>query len=149
MRTVADPAVLESLLERLGRLRPETPRAWGTLTPHEMLCHLADTSEGVLGLRPKPSVRGRRRPLIRLIGLWLPFPWRGRRSGRWNDPRAEGSRPAEFEADLGRVIEGTRAIAASTGGLIDAHAIFGAMSVRDWQRYTYRHTHYHLRQFGL
>ena len=42
MKTVADPTVLRSLTERLTRLRPESQRRWGTLTPHEMLCHLGD-----------------------------------------------------------------------------------------------------------
>ena len=30
-----------------------TPRRWGTLTPHEMLCHLDDAAEMVLRIRPR------------------------------------------------------------------------------------------------
>lgn len=37
MKTVANPAVLRSLVARLHALRPESGRRWGTLTPHEML----------------------------------------------------------------------------------------------------------------
>lgn len=40
MRTVADPEVVQSLQDRLGQLHLDTGRRWGTLTPHEMLCHL-------------------------------------------------------------------------------------------------------------
>ena len=32
--------------------------------------------------------------------------------------------------------------------LIAAHGLFGVMSRRDWQRWAYRHTNHHLRQFG-
>ncbi|HSM35130.1 MAG TPA: hypothetical protein VK837_01925 [Longimicrobiales bacterium] len=152
MKTVADPGVTASLVARLRRLRPDSPRRWGTLTPQEMLCHLGDTSEGVLGERPKP-LRGplRDRPLLKLAGLWFPFPWRGRSAGAWNDPHREGTRPSDFERDRERAIRGVESIARSPehAELAPGHGIFGAMSSRDWKRYTYRHTHYHLRQFGL
>ena len=46
LRTVADPAVLRSLKERLDKLSPDSQRRWGTLTPHEMLCHLSGMSFG-------------------------------------------------------------------------------------------------------
>ena len=32
------------MLGRLGRLRADTPRRWGSLTPEAMLCHLARKS---------------------------------------------------------------------------------------------------------
>jgi hypothetical protein len=74
VKTVADPRVVDGLGRRLERLTPATPRRWGTLCAHEMLCHLADAS---------------------------------------------------------------------------ASGHFGAMIPRDWQRWGYRHTDHHLRQFGL
>jgi len=33
------------------RLTPEKPRQWGTLTAHEMLCHLSDSFRAALGER--------------------------------------------------------------------------------------------------
>jgi hypothetical protein len=30
-----------------------------------------------------------------------------------------------------------------------AHGLFGTMSLRDWQRWAYRHTNHHLRRFGI
>jgi hypothetical protein len=30
-----------------------------------------------------------------------------------------------------------------------AHGFFGTMSTRDWQRWAWKHTEHHLRQFGL
>jgi len=53
MKTVADATVLRSLVERLRLLEPQTPRRWGTMTAHEMLCHLGDAMEMVTGVRPR------------------------------------------------------------------------------------------------
>jgi hypothetical protein len=30
-----------------------------------------------------------------------------------------------------------------------AHGVFGLMSLADWQRWAYKHTDHHLRQFGV
>lgn len=151
MKTVGDPRVLQALLERLGTVRPDSLRRWGTLTPHEMLCHLGDASDMVLGARPrKTPVRDRSRPLLRWLSLWTPIPWpHGRPTNPVLDPRVEGTRPSVFEQDLTRVIIGVKQIAAAVpGSLIPTHGLFGSMSLRDWQRWAYRHVDHHLRQFG-
>lgn len=117
-----------------------------------MLCHLGDTSAQILRSRPRPvplAVRPRR--VVKLLGLWLPMPWpRGLRTSAFRDPRLEGTQPSDFAADRLRVLEGLVGVATADADALDnAHGIFGTMTVRDWQRYTYRHTDYHLRQFGL
>ncbi|HSH76259.1 MAG TPA: hypothetical protein VLA09_11290 [Longimicrobiales bacterium] len=99
MKTIADPRVLESLLLRLGRVEPGTQRRWGTLTPQEMLCHLGDATDMVLLRWPcTASVRARRRPIVKSLGLWLPIPWPRRwLSSPQLDPKAEGTRPTDFD----------------------------------------------------
>lgn len=152
MKTVADPAVLRSLEARLRALKPDSRRRWGTLTPHEMLCHLGDATGMVLGTRPrKRPLDVRRRPVVKLVGLWSPLPWpHGVRTNPMHDPRAEGTRPSDFGKDLARAIEGIRGIAAGAPHALEpVHGVFGVMSLRDWQRWAYRHTDYHLRQFGV
>src|SRR5262245_51883887 len=68
MKTVADPNVLQSLKRRLGLLRADTPRRWGTLTPHEMLCHLGDATAMVLRTRPRTvPILHRRRPIAKAL----------------------------------------------------------------------------------
>ena len=150
MKTVANRHVLQSLDERLRALTPDRPRRWGTLTAHEMLCHLGDSTDMALGARPRNHpVRTRRRVAWKLLWLWCPTPWpRGVRTSTRNDPRAEGTRPSEFTKDMERAIAGLARVADARDGLEPAHGIFGAMSARDWQRWAYRHTDYHLRQFG-
>ena len=53
MKTLADADVLESLKTRLGALRPDSRRRWGTLTPHEMLCDVGDATGLVIRVRPR------------------------------------------------------------------------------------------------
>jgi hypothetical protein len=51
MTSLADPAFVDQLVTRLGKLHPQRPRAWGRMTPHEMLCHLSDSFQVALGER--------------------------------------------------------------------------------------------------
>jgi hypothetical protein len=106
----------------------------------------------VLGSRPrKQPVPLRRRRLVKWLGLWSPIPWpHGWPTNPQHDPKAEGTRPSVFAKDLARAIEALEGIAAAApDALIPAHGFFGTMAVRDWQRWAYRHTHHHLRQFGV
>jgi hypothetical protein len=65
------------------------------------------------------------------------------------DPRVAGTRPGDFQRDRARVISALKQIArARPGSLEPSHGLFGVMTARDWQRWAYRHTDYHLRQFG-
>jgi len=148
LRTVADPEALRRLEARLLALRPDSRRLWGSLSPDEMLCHLADAAARVLGRaggEAKPE-----RTLRKWVALRSPLPWpRGAATPPEIDPRAGGSRPSGFERDRSRALGALRAVAAASGQeLPRAHALFGAMSAADWHRWAYRHTDHHLRQFG-
>jgi hypothetical protein len=150
-RTVASPAVIQALTDRLSRVRPDTPRRWGTLTSHEMLCHLGDACEMVTLARPRAQpVRVRQRRLVKYVWLWLPKQWpRGVPTNPMHDPRVDGTRPSDFDRDRRRVVNALQAIAAARPGSLEpGHGLFGTMTTRDWQRWAYRHTDYHLRQFG-
>ena len=152
MKTVGDLAVLQSLVTRLRALQPASPRRWGTLTPHEMLCHLGDATGMVLGTRPRQHpVPGRARPVVKALALWSPLRWpHGWRTNPMHDPKTGGTRPSVFAQDLVRAVAGLEGIAsAKPDALEPVHGFFGTMSVTDWQRWAYKHTDHHLRQFGL
>ncbi|MEO5821674.1 MAG: hypothetical protein ABIT71_14325 [Vicinamibacteraceae bacterium] len=152
-RTVADPGVRGDLCARLCRLSADTPRRWGTLTAHEVLCHLGDATAMVLGDRPRVTpVDGGRRPLRKRLGLWSPLRWpHSLRTSPHYNPHALGTRPGAFAVDLVRAVDGLQrlGIAGDDAALEPAHGFFGAMSVRDWQRWAWKHTEHHLRQFGV
>jgi hypothetical protein len=106
----------------------------------------------VLRTRPRTVPISRRdRPIVKALALWAPIPWpHGWPTNPLHDPRAEGTRPSEFTKDLSRAIAGIDGLAAAVPDALDpAHGLSGTMSLRDWQRRAYRHTDYHLRQFGL
>ena len=151
MKTVADPVVVGGLVERLRALNPQTPRRWGTMTANEMLCHLGDAAEMVLRTRPRVKpVPVRRRTLFKALVLWSPirFP-HGVPTNPQHDPKADGTKPVLFEKDRERAIAALERIAAAPGELEPVHGLFGTMSVADWQRWAWKHTDHHLRQFGL
>ena len=151
MKTVADPQVLERLLRRLDSVQPDSARRWGSLTPHEMVCHLGDATDMALGLRPrKGEAPIRTRPVVKRLALWTALRWpHGWKTNPAHDPRAEGTRPSVFAQDRTRACAGLERMAtAAEGSLIPIHGFFGTMSVRDWQRWAFKHTDHHLRQFG-
>ena len=152
MKTVADHPVVQSLVTRFQRLGPESQRRWGTMSPQEMLCHLGDAAEMVLRVRPRPKpVPLRHRPVVKGFWLWTAVPWpHGVRTSPFLDPKADGTHPGDFERDRDRAIAGVRALSGAAPDTLEpAHGIFGVMSLRDWQRWAWRHTDYHLRQFGV
>jgi len=106
----------------------------------------------VLRFRPRPhAVPVRRRLIFKWLGLWSPLRWpHGWRTNPHQDPRINGTRPSRFEKDRQRALLGLRGIAAAHDASVEqAHGVFGKMSVADWQRWAYKHTDHHLRQFGL
>lgn len=136
---------------RLGRLQPDSPRPWGTLTPNEMLCHLADSFRTMLGLRqasPLPSTR-LRRTATRLIALHTPLPWpHGIPTRPEVNPKQLGTKPASFDADRVAVIDLMQRFVAPDAAYHD-HPIFGALTRDEWLVWGHRHMDHHLRQFGI
>lgn len=153
MSSIGNPEAMGYLLDRLRQLTPASERRWGTLTPGEMLCHLGDAGDSVLGIRiaPGKSWSGKSNRILKWVFLYSPigFP-RGVKTRSGVDPRREGTAPGEFAQDAARVDAGIRAMAvASHDALAPHHFFFGPMSREDWHRWAWRHVDYHLRQFGL
>jgi hypothetical protein len=153
VNTIAQDRSRAELISRLQRLTPHTERRWGSLTAAEMLCHLGDSSESVLGIRipPGPAPSGQAKPVLKWLILYTPMPWpKGATTRPGVNPRQDGTRPGEFEQDRARVINGLGLLAAAPAErLASAHFMVGPMSRKDWHRWAYKHVDHHLRQFGL
>ena len=153
MPTIKNARTLDHLLQRLGRLTPDSERRWGTMTPGEMLCHLGDASDGVLGRRKTPGgAPGNVLPLpIKWLMLYSPMPVpKGVETRDGVNPKKEGTRPGDFEKDRARVIDGLRSLAVAPADAVSkTHFRFGTMSLRGWHHWAYKHVDHHLRQFGL
>lgn len=153
MKTLTNPADEQSILQRLRSVTPDSQRRWGTMTPNQLFCHLADSYGGVIGERPmemRDSLVAR--TLMKWFALYAPLPWpKGIKTGRYADQKRSGTPPAEFERDRAtleaiqrRFIDRVKGGAAGT-----AHPLFGRLSTAEWGRWGYLHMDHHLRQFGV
>lgn len=141
---------LDELVLRLGRLQPTTRREWGTLTPHEMLCHLSDSFSAELGGRQISSAETWfSRIVIKRVALHTSFRWpQGVDTRPEVDPRRGGTKPADFDRDRTTVVELLRRFA-SIEARYSRHPTFGELTKEEWLLWGYGHVDHHLRQFGL
>jgi len=152
MRTLRNPRDTTEILDRLQKLCPTTPRRWGRMSAHEMICHLNDGFKLYMGLIsaappgfPFPS------RLLKWGCLWVPIQWpRGFNTVAEVDQERGGTRPVEFERDLGELRTLIKPFAQSRADFSwPAHPYLGRMSVAEWMRLGYLHTDHHFRQFGV
>jgi hypothetical protein len=98
MKSLAGASAQAEIIGRLNHLTVDAERRWGTLTPNEMLCHLADAYElPTLGGRKK-RVPFLRSTIVKWAGLYLPIHWpHGVRGPAAADPRRGGSQRQKAE----------------------------------------------------
>ena len=142
-------AHVDEVILRLGKVQTDSVRVWGTMTSHEMLCHLSDSFSAMMGDRPASSVDTFvSRTLVRWIALHTSLPWpKGVKTRPEVDPKRGGSKPVEFESDRARVLELLRRFASPEARCVP-HPIFGPLTRDEWLVWGYRHVDHHLRQFG-
>ena len=151
MKTLSDPRVRQSVVERLNRLPRDCPARWGKMTAHQMICHLADSFKVPSGEKQVSSAPPMGPPsVIKWIAIYVPVRWpKGLPTRPEVDQLAGGTRPTEFDEDRKDLI---RAIERFTTAAPDfawhPHPVFDPMPDRDWMRWGYLHADHHLRQFG-
>ncbi len=151
MKTFARDDCRVEIIERLRSVRADGARRWGTMTPHQMVCHCADACRMALGeVTPREISTGATRHVIKWIALYVPMRWpAGVPTVAEFDWRTAGAPPGAFADDvatLARLLEQVRA--RGGGGPWPRHPIFGGMTERAWLRWAYLHMDHHLRQFG-
>lgn len=150
MNALTDAGAVDGIVARLGKLHDKRPRAWGRMTAHEMLCHLADSFEGVLGDRPISSAETWiQRTIIRRIALHTNLAWpKGVKTRPEADTSIGGTRPTDFNTDRDRVIALLRRFV-SPDARYAPHPTMGPLTREEWMVWGYRHSDHHLRQFAL
>ena len=153
MKTLTSPADELVIVQRLHRVTPNSQRLWGTMTPNQMFCHLADSFGGVIGERPM-EMRDSfvARTFMKWFALYAPMHWpRGIKTGKFADQNRSGTPPAEFTRDRSALEAIQRRfidrVKSDTEGVM--HPLFGALSATEWGRWGYLHVDHHLRQFGV
>ena len=152
MKTLAHQRDKEEILRRLATVRVDSPRRWGRMTAPQMICHLADAFQGVIGERPVTQAQSLfRRTVMKWVALHVPLPWPAGipTSPEFDQAAGRGTTPADFAADVARLRSIVEKV---TSGAVPvpwtAHPYFGPLSARDWLRWSYLHMDHHLRQFG-
>ncbi len=151
MKSLADSRARQEILVRLRRVRPESQRRWGRMSPHQMLCHLSDSFKIAMGEKEsRPIGTVFHRTVIRWIAFHVPLQWPKEYTTLPEaDQEIGGTRPLDFAQDF-RTLEALidRFTAARRTFAWAPHPIFGRLSDREWMRWGYLHTDHHLRQFG-
>jgi len=148
-RSLNVSANIDDVIVRLGRVQTDSVRQWGTMTPHEMLCHLSDSFLAVMGDRPASTVdTWFSRHVIKFIAIHTALPWpQGTPTRPEVDPKRGGTKPIEFERDRTKTIELVRRFVRPDTRCV-RHPIFGMMTRDEWMLWGYGHCDHHLRQFG-
>ncbi len=151
MKTLAVPRDRTEILRRLREVRPESPRRWGRMSAHEMICHLSDSFRMAMGLKAVSETGSPlRQRTVKWIALYLPLPWpAGRiRTRPEIDQEVGGTPPADFVADLAELEAIFETVTARPRRFEwRSHPTFGPMSDAAWLRWGYLHMDHHLRQF--
>ena len=152
MKTLGNEADKGLVLRRLRQLKSDSPRRWGKMTPHQMICHLNDSFRSVIGEREVSSRKSNllARTVVRWLALYAPLKWpHGVPTMPENDQERGGTPPEDFKRDveaLALTIE--RVTSLRKDFQWRRHPLFDEMSERDWMRWGYLHVDHHLRQFG-
>lgn len=148
MSTFNVPSHHSAIIARLERLTPDAPRQWGTMTAHEMLCHLSDgyrASNGLITCRRVDTAFSR--SVVRWVALHSPLRWpQGVKTVAEADQRRSGTKPVAWDADREELLRLVRTFAPVEGRV---HPLFGPLSVDEWGVWAWRHADHHLRQFGI
>ncbi len=150
VRSLDNPASQAEIIARIGAVRPDSARRWGTMTSAQMICHLSDSYLGVMGEKYiSAAPANAARAIIKWIALYAPVHWpKGVPTRPEVDQTIGGTPPADFEQDKRRLLALVVQFAKTPRTFtFQPHPIFGPMSERDWMRWGYVHADHHLRQF--
>lgn len=151
MKTLRNRSNKEEILQRLETIQPSSQRLWGSMSAHNMICHLADGFRLYMGEKPaKPAPVPVPRLLLKWVALWAPSPWpHGFKTMPEIDQNVGGTRPAEFANDMQELHNLIDRFTQPPGRFCaEGHPHFGRLSEKEWMRLGYLHADHHLRQFG-
>lgn len=150
MKSLFNPATAIELTERIERLRADSVRQWGKMTPAQAMAHCAGAMEWAVGDNNPPRM---------LIGRLLGGLIKGR-VVKTEDVMARNT-PTSPQLVIGddRDLAAERArlqaliqrfsSAGVDGCTNHPHTFFGRLTPDEWAILMYKHVDHHLRQFGV
>jgi DinB family protein len=154
MKTLRNPAEKQELLRRIASVQASTPRLWGKMSAHQMICHLADGYRLYLGdlhgePHPAPAFV---KAIVKTVVVYVPLQWpKGRipTLPSLDQAAGRGTAPVEFARDTAALCDLLeRFTRVPQDFRFNPHPGLGAMSYSQWMRLGYLHSDHHLRQFG-
>ena len=149
MKTIFDDEARAELIERLGRLTPETRRQWGKMTPGQMMEHTARVLDMATGKKPMKQIF-----LGKMLSWIFKKEFLGEKPFKPNRPTGPDfimKDDPEFESTRARLSELiTEFHGMGESGLDgNVHGFFGPLTGKQWGETQYKHLDHHLRQFGV
>ena len=129
MRTLLNDRDQKELLDRLRKVRPDSQRRWGSMSAHQMICHLSDSLRAALGEKQvSSSSTPFKRTIYKWAALWVPLKWpHGIKTRPEMDQQQGGTRPAEFSSDVENLRILFKQFCGWKGDFVP-HAMFGHLS---------------------
>ena len=152
MKSLLHPVDKTEVLTRLTQLHPDSPRQWGKMTPHQMICHLSDSYQVAMGERTEAGVGNFVTiTVVKWIALYAPLQWpKGIKTSPASDQEQNGTKPLEFAQDRQKLETLLKRFTAQERDFVFApHPGMGQLTITQWMRWGYLHADHHLRQFGV
>jgi hypothetical protein len=148
VKSLYDPPTVQELRNRIERLRPDSPSAWGKMNVAQMLAHCSAWTEMAAGVNSPPRVF-----LGRIFGRWAKASVLGDEPIRRNMPTEKSlivNDDRRFADEKLRLLSWTDRFAAAGPERCTKHphCFFGSMTPDEWAIMGYKHLDHHLRQFG-
>ena len=149
MKTVFDAETHGEILERLGKLAPDSGREWGKMSPSQMMEHTARALEMASGKTLEKQA---------LIGKLISWAVKGKFFSDKPMPRNSPTAPTliiQDDPDFEVTRERLKALIADFHGLGESktdgniHSFFGPLTGKQWGELQYKHLDHHLQQFGV
>ena len=150
MRNLFEEASRAELKARVQRLRPDSPRQWGTMNAAQAAAHCAGGLEMALGDRKPPRVF-----IGRIIGRAIkPLALGDDAPMRRNSPTVpelmmKDARDLEVERPRLLALIDRFGATGPEGCTTHPHSFFGRLTADEWAVLMYKHLDHHLRQFGV
>lgn len=149
MKTIFDGVTHEELIERIGRLTPESERLWGKMTASQMMEHTARALEMATGQKPMKQMF-----LGKLIGWAVKPGFISERPMPKNAPTGP-SLKIQNDPDFEPTRDKLKGLITDFYGLGESgtdgniHGFFGSLTGKQWGETQYKHVDHHLQQFGV
>lgn len=152
MKNLFDPILAEDVKQRLMRVRPESERQWGRMTPAQTLAHCTAGLQMAMGVvRPKRASFP-----ANVLGIVIkPLVLNDDKPLRRNSPSAPelftaDATQCDFERERAQLVAAIESFAAEGAACCTKHPhpFFGALTPQRWAILMYKHLDHHLRQFG-